>query len=96
MPVQPTHPSASDALDEVGAMLTGGALIVMALFPLTLPLLALLAIVVLPLVAVGVIVALLAAPIALVRHWRRRSSEPARSAGPGNTGVTPQAAVRSP
>lgn len=85
MPVQPTHPSGIDALDEVGAMLTGGALITMALFPLSLPLIALLAVVVLPLVAVGVIVALLAAPVALVRHLRHRSPGPVPSADPEAT-----------
>jgi hypothetical protein len=68
-------PSAGDFGSELSAWLVGGGIITMALFPLALPLILLLAIGAIPLLLVplagGLVVALVAVPVLLVRGLRR-------------------------
>src|SRR5262245_31625938 len=66
----------TNPLDTASDYLVGGGIITMALFPLALPLVALLIVAVLPLVvvaiALGLIGAVLAAPVILIRSLSRR------------------------
>jgi hypothetical protein len=77
---QHRRPPASDVAHEVSVLAVGGGIIVTALFPLAIPILALTAVAMLPLllpvVAVGLAVALLALPVLAVRgagRWTRRA-----------------------
>ena len=76
-------PTATELAEETSTWLVGGGVITLALFPLALPLIALLVISVLPLlipvVAVAVLVAVVALPVALVRTVVRRASRALRS-----------------
>jgi hypothetical protein len=69
--LQHRPPPASDVAYEVSVWAVGGGIIVTALFPLAIPILALTAVAVLPLllpvVAVGLAVALVALPVLAVR-----------------------------
>jgi hypothetical protein len=78
----PQHgpPPASDLAHEVSTWAVGGGIVATALFPLAIPILALTAVAVLPLllpvVAVGVAVALVALPVLAVRaavRWTRKA-----------------------
>ena len=77
---QHRRPPASDVAHEVSVWAVGGGIIVTALFPLAIPILALTAVAVLPLllpvVALGLAVALVALPILAVRAagpWTRKT-----------------------
>jgi hypothetical protein len=74
---------ADAVVDGVSGALVGGGIVTMALFPLALPILALTAVALLPLVliglAAGLVGAILAAPILLVRRLARRARRPAAS-----------------
>ncbi len=67
-------------LDTASEFLVGGGILTMALFPLAVPIVALLIVAVLPLLAVGALVAVvglvLAAPVVLVRKLRKRLATP--------------------
>ena len=78
----PQHrpPPASEVAHDVSVLAVGGGIIVTALFPLAIPILALTAVAVLPLllpvVAAGLAVALFALPVLAVRaagRWTRRA-----------------------
>ncbi len=75
----PSDHSMAEALTEVAQLVTGLGIMTFALFPFALPMIALTAVFVLPLVAVGlvagVLTALVAAPIALVRRLRRQRGQ---------------------
>jgi hypothetical protein len=73
-----THPTTSDDdVTEVSGWLVGVGMITLVLFPLSVPFLILTAVAVipllLPLVAVGLVAAVLAVPVLLVRALRRSS-----------------------
>jgi hypothetical protein len=63
-------PTAGEIADELATMAGGGAILTFALFPLAVPMLALTLIVLLPLLLVGLVLAVLAAPLILVRRLR--------------------------
>jgi hypothetical protein len=71
-----TPPTAAEYLDEFSNWNVGAGIVTMALFPLALPVIALLVVLALPLLAVGLVVALLAGlivlPLRLVRALRGR------------------------
>jgi hypothetical protein len=83
--------SRAEVADEVSKWTVGGGIVLVALFPLALPILILTAVAVLPLLvpllAAGVVVAVIALPILLfrklgrpllrLRPWRRTPGEPA-------------------
>jgi hypothetical protein len=79
--------------EGVSATLVGGGIVTLALFPLAVPIIVLTAIALLPLVlpalAAGLILALVALPILLARRlWRRmsvRASAPTGAAEPGRS-----------
>ena len=68
------NPTASDVLEEISAWAIGGGVLTAALFPFALPILLLTVAFVLPFalagLAIGVAVAVLAAPVLLVRRLR--------------------------
>jgi hypothetical protein len=65
-----------ELLEEVVNWLVGLGLITFTIFPFALPLIALTALLVIPLVLGGILVAILAAPVLLVRRlWRARRRE---------------------
>jgi hypothetical protein len=70
------NPTASDVVEETSAWAIGVGLITFTLFPFALPILLLTVAFLLPFalagLAIGVVVAVLAAPILLVRRRRRR------------------------
>lgn len=78
---------ASDVAYEVSVWAVGGGIIVTALFPLAIPILALTAVAVLPLllpvVAVGLAVALVALPVLAVRAVVRRVKVRGRTSAAG-------------
>jgi membrane protein implicated in regulation of membrane protease activity len=71
-----TQHSTTEVLDTMSEFLVGGGILTMALFPLAIPIVALLIVAALPLLAVGaalaIVGAILAAPIVLVRALSRR------------------------
>jgi hypothetical protein len=81
-------PSTGDVASELSAWLVGGGIVTMALFPFALPLIGLVAIGVIPLLLIplagGLVVALVAVPILLVRGlgraFRARPRRPSRAA----------------
>jgi hypothetical protein len=97
MSTRATTPTAADLADVASAWAVGGGIITMALFPLALPILLLTAGAVIPLVLLGLAVALVvgvvAGPLLLLRRVRRRSRFPAarRVAEPGRQGGKPHA-----
>ena len=68
--------SSTEVVDTMSEFLVGGGILTMALFPLAIPMVALLIVAALPLLAVGaalaIVGAILAAPIVLVRALSRR------------------------
>ncbi|HEX3242555.1 MAG TPA: hypothetical protein VHQ97_05700 [Solirubrobacterales bacterium] len=68
--------SSTEVVDTMSEFLVGGGILTMALFPLAIPIVALLIVAALPLLAVGaalaIVGAILAAPIVLVRALSRR------------------------
>ncbi len=68
------NPTTSDVLEEISAWAIGGGVLTVALFPFALPILLLTVAFVLPFalagLAIGVAVAVLAAPVLLVRRLR--------------------------
>jgi hypothetical protein len=74
MPTKSTEYSMVDVLEEMATLLAGVRIITLAIFPLALPMIALTAVVAIPLALVGLVAALLAAvlaaPIVLVRRLR--------------------------
>ena len=68
------NPTASDVFEEVSAWAIGGGVLTLALFPLALPILLLTVAFVLPFalagLAIALVVAVVAAPILLVRRLR--------------------------
>jgi hypothetical protein len=78
MPTTSSRPSASDLAQETTAFAVGAGILVMALFPLAIPILALTAVALFPLLvvplALGVLAAVFALPVLAGRLlWRRRS-----------------------
>lgn len=71
-----TEHSPTEVLDTASEFLVGGGILTMALFPLAIPVVALLIVAALPLLAVGAVVAVVgavvAAPVILVRALSRR------------------------
>ncbi|HWT24693.1 MAG TPA: hypothetical protein VN213_14405 [Solirubrobacteraceae bacterium] len=69
-------PTAGEVADEMAAIATGGAILTFALFPFAVPMIALTIIALVPLLVVGLaaglVVALFAAPVVMVRRLRRR------------------------
>ncbi|MFL5906069.1 MAG: hypothetical protein ACJ75Z_00550 [Solirubrobacterales bacterium] len=72
----------AEVADEVSKWTVGAGVILVALFPLSLPILILTAVALLPLLLLAVplllVAALVAAPVALVRRRRRRAGPTAR------------------
>jgi hypothetical protein len=66
----------TDPVETASTFLAGGGIVTMALFPLALPMLALLALAAIPLLLIGAVAALiaavLAAPVIAARRLRRR------------------------
>jgi hypothetical protein len=76
-----------ELLDEVMSWLTGLGLITFVIFPLALPLIALTALLAIPLLLAAIPLTILAAPMLFVRHlWRARHRE--------DTGYSPPAESR--
>ena len=73
------NPTASDVIEEASASAIGGGLLTVALFPVTVPILLLTVALVLPFalagLAIGLVVAVVAAPILLVRRLRSLGAE---------------------
>jgi hypothetical protein len=71
-----TEHSSTEVLDTASQFLVGGGILTMALFPLAIPIIALLIVAALPLLAAGaavaIIGAILAAPFFLIRSLLRR------------------------
>jgi hypothetical protein len=71
-----TQHSSTEVLDTMSEFLVGAGILTMALFPLAIPIVALLIVAALPLLAVGaalaIVGAILAAPVVLVRALSRR------------------------
>lgn len=77
-----------ELLDEVMSWITGLGLITFVIFPLALPLIALTALVAIPLLLAAIPLAILAAPMLLIRRvWLARHGE--------DTGYSPPAVSRS-
>ncbi len=78
MSTESTTPSTAEIVDEVSKWTVGLGIVTFALFPLALPILILTAVAALPLLlpvlAVGVLVAVVVLPIRLVRSLRRRAA----------------------
>jgi hypothetical protein len=79
-----SKPSASELTEETSAFAVGAGILVMALFPLAIPIVALTAVALIPLLvvplALGVLAAAVALPILGVRHlWRRLAHRPPRA-----------------
>jgi hypothetical protein len=76
MPTNFTTKSSPELLDEASGWLVGGGILTVALFPLAVPLIALTVVFALPLLlvplALGLVAALVAAPILLVRTLGKR------------------------
>jgi hypothetical protein len=72
------NPTASDVIEEASASAIGGGLLTVALVPFTVPILLLTVVFVLPFalagLAIGLVVAVVAAPILLVRRLRSHRS----------------------
>lgn len=77
MNAESTATSRAEIADEISKWAVGGGIIITALFPLALPIIALTAIAVIPLllpaIAVGLLVVVVALPIMLVRSLVRRA-----------------------
>lgn len=91
-----------ELFDEVMSWLTGLGLITFVIFPLALPLIALTALLAIPLLLAAIPLAILAAPMLFVRHlWRARHHEdtryspPAESRGESPGGKRPAIAITS-
>jgi membrane protein implicated in regulation of membrane protease activity len=71
-----TEHSSTEVLDTMSEFLVGGGVLTMALFPLAIPIIALLIVAALPLLAVGaalaIVGAILIAPVVLIRSLLRR------------------------
>jgi|1186.fasta_scaffold575193_2 hypothetical protein len=78
MPYERTDESIADAADDAAALLVSAGIIVMALFPLALPAIALTLLLAIPLLAVILVAGLFAAPIILVRRRTRRGARALR------------------
>jgi hypothetical protein len=97
MSARATTPAAADLAEEASAWAVGGGIITMALFPLALPILLLTAAAVIPLLLLGLAVALVvgvvAGPLLLLRRLRRTSrfSAARGMAEPGRQGGKPHA-----
>ena len=89
MNAESTAPPRAEIVDEILKWTVGGGMIILALFPLALPILALTALAVLPLLLIaapaGLLVAAVALPILLVRTLVRRRAPAASSAERGRT-----------
>ena len=76
MPTESTTRSSPALVDEISGWLVGAGILTLALFPFAVPLIALTLVCALPLLlvalAVGVVAAIVAAPILLVRSIGRR------------------------
>jgi hypothetical protein len=77
MPTKSTTKSSPELVSEVSGWLVGGGILTVALFPLAVPLIALTVVCALPLLlvplAVGLVAAIVAAPILLVRNLGKRA-----------------------
>jgi hypothetical protein len=75
-----------EALDELAKWTVGPGILIVALFPLAIPILVLTAValipLVLPVVALGLVVAVVAAPVLLVRRGVRSFRDRRGAAGP--------------
>jgi hypothetical protein len=82
--------TATDLAKELNDWLVGGGIITMALFPLAIPLLALTAVAVIPLLVIplvgGLVAALVAVPVLLVRGLARRVLRAFRALRKGTAG----------
>jgi hypothetical protein len=85
MNAEPTARSRAEVADEISKWTVGLGIISFALFPLSLPILILTAVAVLPLLlpalAVGLLIGVVAMPILAVRSLRRRAIRARRSEG---------------
>lgn len=90
----------SNNIDTASAFLAGGGILTMALFPLAIPMVALLIVVALPLLVLAAVVAIigaaLAAPVVLIRDLSRKlATKPIdRRAGPLFRGKRPMVGAR--
>jgi len=84
MSTKPTTPTPAEVVQEVGAWTVGGGIIIMALFPLALPLIILTVASVIPLLvaalALGLVAAVVASAVTLLRRLGR-AIRPHRDAG---------------
>jgi hypothetical protein len=94
-----TRPSTADVVDQMSGWAVGGGIVTIALFPLALPILALTAVAVIPFLlvplAAGLVAAVVAAPILLVRSLRRslkRRRRPHSGFRAGSAGSPPASA----
>ena len=80
VPQPATMPTAGEVADEMATMALGGAILTFALFPLAVPMIALTIIALVPLLivglAAGLVVAVFAVPVVMVRRLRRPSPVP--------------------
>lgn len=80
------HPRAGELANEVANFTVGLGLIVMIAFPFAVPILLLTALLAVPVVLVGLLAGLAAAPFLLIRRLRRsRQQEPKVSGGRATT-----------
>ena len=68
--------SMAEAFDELAPMAVAAGIVVFALFPLALPLIALTLLVAIPVAAIGLVAGVLAAPIVLIRRLTRSPEAP--------------------
>jgi hypothetical protein len=73
------NPTASDVVEEVSAWAFGGGVLTFALFPFALPVLLLTVAFVLPFALAGLAIAVVAAPILLVRRLRSATDRGAQA-----------------
>jgi membrane protein implicated in regulation of membrane protease activity len=97
MSTNPPPPTRAELADEASAWIVGGGTLTLALFPLALPALVLLAVglipLLIPLLGLGVLVAVLAVPFLLVRAVLRRALRARRPRHTtGSRGPRPEAA----
>ena len=92
VPQPAAMPTAGEVADEMAAMATGGAILTFALFPFAVPMIALTIIALVPLLVVGLaaglVVAVFAVPVVMVRRLRR-----SRPVAPAAERERPQASI---
>jgi hypothetical protein len=98
MSTDSTPKSSREVVDEISSLLVGGGILTVALFPLAVPLIAMTVVLALPLLlvplAVGVVAAIVAAPILLVRSLGIRAVRALTPSAPPQSGRQRRTALR--